>query len=61
MSAGAIAVTAIVVSGVQMTGIVAVAGWLIYKQRVLLAASPKPQRQQDAPDKTVDLAQRRSA
>jgi len=59
LSTAAIAVTAIVVSGVQVTAFIAAAAWLIYMKRILFAATPKPQpsRPQAAP---VDLAARRT-
>jgi hypothetical protein len=46
VSAGAIAVTAIIVSGVQVTAIVGAGAWLIHHKRILFAATPKPQAQQ---------------
>ena len=62
MSPGAIAMTAIVVSGAQMGAVVAVGGWLIYTKRILFAATPKPQApQQAAQDKPADPAARRTA
>ena len=59
MSTGAIAVTAIVVSGFQVTCVVGAGAWLVYTKRILFAATPKPQpsRPQAAP---VDLAARRT-
>ena len=63
MSAGAIALTAILVSGTEGLALIAAGTWLVYRQRILLAASPKPQAQQDKPaqDKPVDIAARRPA
>lgn len=46
MSPGAIAITAIIVSGVQVTGIVGAGAWLIHHKRILFAATPKPSAQQ---------------
>ena len=48
MSPGAIAVTAILVSGAEVGGLVAAGAWLIYTKRIMLAATPKPQAQQQA-------------
>ena len=42
MSPGAIAVTAILVSGAEVGGLVAAGTWLIYTKRIMLAATPKP-------------------
>ena len=61
MSTGAIAMTAVLVSGVQVAAIVGVGGWLIYTKRILFAATPKPQPlQQAAQDKPVDITARRT-
>lgn len=46
MSAGAIAVTAIVVCGSEGLALIAAATWLIHHKRILFAATPKPQAQQ---------------
>ena len=43
MSPGTIALAAVLVLGANDAIIFALAGWLVYKQRILLAASPKPQ------------------
>jgi hypothetical protein len=43
VSPGAIAVTAIIVSGTQVTAIIIAGAWLVHGRRILLAASPKPQ------------------
>jgi hypothetical protein len=66
VSTGAIAMTAILVSGTEGLALIAAGTWLVHHKRILLAATPKPQAQQqdkgDAgqKDKTVDLAQRRT-
>ena len=46
MSPGAIALAAVIVLGTHDAIIFGVVGWLFYKQRLLFAASPKPQAQQ---------------
>lgn len=61
MSNGTIALAAILVSGTEGLALIAAGTWLIYKKRILLAASPKPQAQQGAQDKPADLAARRTA
>lgn len=43
MSAGAVAMTAILVSGTEGLALIAAGAWLVHRQRILLAASPKPQ------------------
>ena len=40
---GVIALAAVILSGAQWVATVAVVGWLVHRQRILLAASPKPQ------------------
>ena len=48
MSDAAIAVTAIIVSGVQVTAVVGAGAWLIHHKRILFAATPKPPAQDAA-------------
>ena len=63
MSTGAIAFTAILVSGAEGLALIAAGTWLVHHKRILLAASPKPQAQQQdkgTQDKPVDLTQRRT-
>ena len=42
MSPGAIAVTAILVSGAEVGSLITAGAWLIYTKRIMLAATPKP-------------------
>jgi hypothetical protein len=64
MSPGAIAVTAIIVSGVQVTAIVGAGAWLIHHKRILFAATPKPQARQQADSAAqvppVNISERRT-
>ena len=52
MSPGAIAVTAIIVSGAEVSALIVAGAVLIYTKRIMFAATPKPQ----APGKTADAA-----
>lgn len=64
MSPGIIALTAILVSGTEGLALIAGFTWLVYRQRILLAASPRPQQQpqdKDAQDKPVSISERRPA
>ena len=49
MSPGAIAVTAIIVSGAEGLALIGAAAWLVYHKRIMFAATPKPQAQQQSP------------
>ena len=60
MSAAAVAVTAIVVSGVQVTAIVGAGAWLIHSKRILFAATPKPQQPSRPQAAPVDITARRT-
>jgi len=46
MSPGAIAVTAILVSGTEGLALIGAGAWLIHHKRILFAATPKPQASQ---------------
>jgi hypothetical protein len=46
VSAGAIAMTAILVSGAEVTGLIIAGTVLVYTKRIVLAATPKPAQQQ---------------
>jgi hypothetical protein len=61
MSNGAVAITAIIVSGTQGTVFIAAGAWLIHARRIVFAATPKPPvqqagqtagKKQDGPDAT---------
>lgn len=52
MSPGVIALAAILVSGTEGLALIGAATWLVHRQRILLAASPKPQ----APKQDKDTA-----
>jgi uncharacterized iron-regulated membrane protein len=54
VSPGTIALAAVIVLGANDAILFGIAGWLVYKQRILLAASPKPQAQK--PDKDAQAA-----
>jgi len=41
MSAGAIAMAAVLVSGSEVLGLIAAGAWLVYTKRIVLAATPK--------------------
>ena len=63
MSTGAIAMTAILVSGTEGVALIAAGTWLVHRQRILFAASPRPQAQKQdtgTQDKPVDIAARRT-
>ena len=49
MSAGTIALAAILVSGAEGLALIGAGTWLVWQQRILLAASPKPQPPKPAP------------
>lgn len=64
MSPGAIALTAILVSGTEGLFLIAAFAWLVYTRRILLAASPKPQAPKQAAEaqaQPVSIAERRPA
>jgi hypothetical protein len=48
MSPGAIAMTAILVSGGDALALIAAGTWLVYSKRIVLAATPKPTAQAPA-------------
>lgn len=48
MSAGGIALTAILVSGAEGFALIAAVTWLVYTKRIMLAATPKAPAQQPA-------------
>ena len=60
MSVGAIAVTAIIVSGVQVTAVIGAGAWLIYAKRILFAATPKPRQPSRPQAAPVDITARRT-
>ena len=43
MSPGAIAVTAIIVSGAEVSSLIVAGAVLVYTKRIMFAATPKPQ------------------
>lgn len=53
MSPGAIAVTAIIVSGAEVGSLVVAGAVLIYTKRIMLAATPKPQAPQQPKRETA--------
>lgn len=48
MSIGAIAFTAIVVSGAEGLALILAFAWLVHHKRIMLAATPKPPQQAPA-------------